>query len=219
MTYDIWLYYLHWRNTDNNKPKTKRNNNKKGRDNSNTNSNNNTISNNKPKAKRNNSNRIEWDKIISNSHNNKIVYDSVINHRKHKNDKTVNNDNNNSNTTNSLKNTEVRENSTTPISCADYIYYEKFQIGIGSFGKVFCGKNKTTNNKVAIKVPNEDKVNKAASDQEIRYTKMMEKEQGFPILYHTYLIDKKSIRWKVCQSYIYGNCKSCQIFAPNRTLS
>ena len=164
MTYDIWLYYLHWRNTDNNKPKTKRNNNKKGRDNSNTNSNNNTISNNKPKAKRNNSNRIEWDKIISNSHNNKIVYDSVINHRKHKNDKTVNNDNNNSNTTNSLKNTEVRENSTTPISCADYIYYEKFQIGIGSFGKVFCGKNKTTNNKVAIKVPNEDKVNKAASE-------------------------------------------------------
>lgn len=58
---------------------------------------------------------------------------------------------------------------------------------------MFCGKNKTTNNKVAFKVPDDNKVNKAASDQEIRYTKLMEKEQGFPILYHINLIDKKSI--------------------------
>jgi serine/threonine protein kinase len=185
-------------NTNNNKSTNKRKYNKKERDNSNTNSNTNNDNNNddKQKAKRNNSNRIEWDKIISNSHNNKIVYDSVINNRKHKIDKAgnnVNNDNINTATDNSLKNSEVTDNSKTPISCGDYIYYEKFQIGVGSFGKVFCGKNKTTNNKVAIKVPNDDKVNKAASDQEIRYTKMMEKEQGFPILYHTYLIDKKSI--------------------------
>ena len=58
---------------------------------------------------------------------------------------------------------------------------------------MFCGKNKTTNNKVAFKVPNDNKENKAASDQEIRYTKLMENGEGFPILYYIYLIDKKSI--------------------------
>ena len=40
---------------------------------------------------------IEWYKIISNSHNNKVVYDSAINHRKHRNDKTENNGNNRNN--------------------------------------------------------------------------------------------------------------------------
>ncbi len=66
---------------------------------------------------------------------------------------------------NSLKNIEVSNNSKTPIICGDYIYYKRFQINVGSFGKAFFGKNKTTNNKVAVKVTNDNKVNKAASHQ------------------------------------------------------
>ena len=74
--------------------------------------------------------------------------------------------------------------------CGEYIYYEKHRIGTGSFGNVFCGNHKVNDFNVAIKIPNE-KPN--STEKEIKYTKMLQKQPGFPILFHTYSINKKDI--------------------------
>ena len=75
------------------------------------------------------------------------------------------------------------------MKCDEYIYYEIYQIGIGSFSKVFCGYHKPNDYFAAIKVPNTD-INQSTIDMEIKYTKMLEKEPGFPLLFKTYSLVK-----------------------------
>ena len=84
------------------------------------------------------------------------------------------------------------ETNKIPFTCGEYFYFERHQIGTGSFGNVFCGKNKTKNFKVAIKVPNE-KANADMIELEIKYTKLLQKEIGFPTLFHSYNINRKNI--------------------------
>jgi casein kinase I family protein HRR25 len=85
-------------------------------------------------------------------------------------------------------NTEIK----TALSCGEYFYFQKHKIGVGSFGEVYAGIHKISNYRVAIKIPNE-KANINSIEQEIKYTKMLMKEPGFPILYHTYNHIRKNI--------------------------
>jgi len=87
----------------------------------------------------------------------------------------------------------IKEYNNIPIVIGEYIYYEKNQIGIGSFSKVFCGKHKAEDYNVAIKVPNDNPKQSSSIENEIKYTKIMEKEFGFPFLYHYYSNNKKNI--------------------------
>ena len=87
---------------------------------------------------------------------------------------------------------EEKEINKNPIYIGDYIYKEEHQIGTGSFGKVYCGMHRTKYYKVAIKIPIE-KANLDMINKEVRYTKMMQKEPGFPILFNSCVFNNKHI--------------------------
>jgi len=93
----------------------------------------------------------------------------------------------------SLNTKNSNDTNKMPDMCGEYIYDEKFLIGEGSFGKVFFGKHKSSNKKVAIKIPKDRKYNQNFIDKEIKYIKMLQNEKGFPKPLNTYLINGKNI--------------------------
>ena len=114
----------------------------------------------------------------------------IVNSEYFKNSK--NKENNNKSNKQQILKKGCLETSKIPFTCGEYFYFEKHKIGIGSFGNVFCGTHKIKNFKVAIKVPN-DKANSEMIDLEVKYTKLLQKETGFPSLFHSYNINKKNI--------------------------
>ncbi len=101
-----------------------------------------------------------------------------------------NKENNNKSNKQQILKKDCLVTSKIPFTCGEYFYFEKHQIGIGSFGNVFCGTHKIKNFKVAIKVPN-DKANSEMIDLEVKYTKLLQKEVGFPFYFiHIILIKR-----------------------------
>lgn len=115
----------------------------------------------------------------------------IVNSEECKKSSKIKENNNKSNKQQILKK-GCLEMSKIPFTCGEYFYFEKHQIGTGSFANVFCGTHKIKNFKVAIKVPN-DKATSDMIDLEVKFTKLLQKEIGFPSLFHSYNINKKNI--------------------------
>ena len=74
----------------------------------------------------------------------------------------------------------------------DFIFFKEEQIGSGSFGEVLYGMNKNQNVEVAVKLVTSDTTAKAIK-KEIYFTKLLEKEIGFPRLYDSGIHETKKI--------------------------
>ena len=74
----------------------------------------------------------------------------------------------------------------------DYICYNDYQIGTGSFGEVLYGVKKNRSLEVAVKIINSD-TSAETINKEIKFSKQLQKDSGFPIIYHTCEYDKKNI--------------------------
>jgi serine/threonine protein kinase len=74
----------------------------------------------------------------------------------------------------------------------DYICYNNYTIGNGSFGEVLYGKQKSTHKEVAIKILKED-MSKESIKKEMIYTEKLKGNPGFPTLYYTGMHDKNNI--------------------------
>jgi len=136
----------------------------------------------------------EYNKIKNNMEDlnsySKLKRESVARHETENRISTRNNKNNYNKE--ERVNSKAKEINKNPINIGEYTYYEQHQIGTGSFGKVFCGTHRTKNFKVAIKIPTE-KANLDMINKEVKYTKMMMKEPGFPILIHSCVFNNKHI--------------------------
>ena len=138
------------------------------------------------KNNKNENNYID-NKIINNNNaiiNNNNNYKNNINiNRKIINDDIENDKNNNE--INLLKKENQKEYD-------DYICYNDYQIGSGSFGEVLYGIKKNRSLEVAVKIINSD-TSAETINKEIKFSKQLQKDSGFPIIYHTCEYDKKNI--------------------------
>ena len=117
--------------------------------------------------------------IINNNNNN--YKNNLINTKKIIND----DDDNDNNKITILKKENQREYD-------DYICYNDYQIGSGSFGEVLYGIKKNRSLEVAVKIINAD-TSTETINKEIKFSKQLQKDSGFPIIYHTCEYDKKNI--------------------------
>ena len=138
------------------------------------------------KINKNENNYID-NKIINNNNaiiNNNNNYKNNLNiNRKIIND-DIDNDKND-NEINLLKKENQKEYD-------DYICYNDYQIGSGSFGEVLYGIKKNRSLEVAVKIINSD-TSAETINKEIKFSKQLQKDSGFPIIYHTCEYDKKNI--------------------------
>ena len=143
----------------------------------------------------------KFEKVIKNEDNKENCEKYIINKNikngdnLQKNNNQINNiekerANHKSNSLNTINKNDI---SKMQITCGEYIYDEKYLIDEGSFGKVFFGKHKNSNKKVAIKIPKDRKYNQNFIDKEIKYIKMLQNEKGFPKPLNTYIINGKNI--------------------------
>ena len=74
----------------------------------------------------------------------------------------------------------------------EFLFFKEEKIGSGSFGEVIYGMNKNQNIEVAVKLVTSDTTTKAIK-KEIYFTKLLEKEIGFPRLYDSGIFETKKI--------------------------
>ncbi len=123
-------------------------------------------------------NKCNNNKYIKNNNNN---YKNNININR----KIINDDENDNNKITLLKKENQKEYD-------DYICYNDYQIGTGSFGEVLYGVKKNRSLEVAVKIINSD-TSAETINKEIKFSKQLQKDSGFPIIYHTCEYDKKNI--------------------------
>ena len=137
---------------------------------------------------------------------NKINDNKIENNKINNNNKNINNiNNNNLNQINNknlkininiIKNDEKTESTKNDnqniVSYGDYICYKDNQIGSGSFGEVLYGKHKNKSFEVAVKIINAE-TSKETIDREINFTKKLQENLGFPVIYYTGIHDNKNI--------------------------
>ena len=130
-----------------------------------------------------NDNKIEKNKIINNNININNNYNQIIKKNIKININIIKNDE-------IIKNT--KNNNQNNATYGDYICYKDNQIGSGSFGEVLYGKHKNKSLEVAVKIINSE-TSLETIDREINFTKKLENDLGFPVIYYTGIHDNKNI--------------------------
>ncbi len=128
-------------------------------------------------------NNYEEKKIINKNfwNNNNNYKNNLINTKKIIND----DDDNDNNKITILKKENQKEYD-------DYICYNDYQIGTGSFGEVLYGIHKNRSLEVAVKIINSD-TSSETINKEIKFSKQLQNYIGFPIIYHSCEYDNKNI--------------------------
>ena len=122
--------------------------------------------------------------ILENKNNNNKINNNNYN---------LNNKVNNINTIKNIDKTESTKNENQKqAEYGDYICFKENQIGSGSFGEVLYGKHKFKPLEVAVKIINSETSSETIK-KEINFSRQLQNEIGFPIIYYTGAYDKKNI--------------------------
>ena len=131
----------------------------------------------------NNTNNVKNNYIDNKINNNKILNNNLKNNI----NKIIIDDDNE----NEIKDTN-KDNKENQKVYDDYICYNDYQIGTGSFGEVLYGIHKNRSLEVAVKIINSD-TSSETINKEIKFSKQLQNYIGFPIIYHSCEYDNKNI--------------------------